>query len=56
MEKRIITVGPTGITTGAEAVAAVCPFCATMFRDGLMDKGSGILAKDIVEIIDEAAS
>jgi Fe-S oxidoreductase len=44
------------IATQAETVAAACPFCATMLSDGLMDKGSGILVKDIVEIIDEAVS
>jgi len=42
------------IATGAKAVAASCPFCATMLRDGLMDKGSDLQVKDIVEIIDEA--
>jgi Fe-S oxidoreductase len=44
------------IATQAKAVAAACPFCATMLSDGLIDKGSGMLVKDIVEIIDEAAS
>jgi Fe-S oxidoreductase len=43
-------------TTGAKTVAAACPFCATMLRDGLRDKESDVEVKDIVEIVDEAIS
>jgi Fe-S oxidoreductase len=44
------------ITTGAKTVAAACPFCTTMLRDGLRDKESDVEVKDIVEIVDEAIS
>ena len=42
--------------TGAATVAAACPFCATMLSDGLMDKESAIVVKDIAEIVDEATA
>jgi Fe-S oxidoreductase len=44
------------IATQAKTVAAACPFCTTMLRDGLLDQGSEMQVKDIVELIDEAAS
>ena len=44
------------MTTGASTLAAACPFCATMLQDGLMDKESDIVVKDIAEIVDEATS
>ncbi|MDX2455086.1 (Fe-S)-binding protein, partial [Desulfosarcina sp.] len=42
--------------SGAATVAAACPFCATMLSDGLMDKESAIVVKDIAEIVDEATA
>jgi Fe-S oxidoreductase len=42
--------------SGAATVAAVCPFCATMLSDGLMDKESAIVVKDIAELVDEATA
>jgi Fe-S oxidoreductase len=42
--------------TGAATVAAACPFCATMLSDGLMDKESSIVVKDIAELVDEATA
>ncbi|NNL76498.1 MAG: (Fe-S)-binding protein [Desulfobacterales bacterium] len=42
------------IAIGAKTVAAACPFCVTMLRDGILDKESNVQVKDIVEIIDEA--
>jgi Fe-S oxidoreductase len=42
--------------TGAATVAAACPFCATMLNDGLMDKESAIVVKDIAELVDEATA
>jgi Fe-S oxidoreductase len=44
------------IATQAKTVAAACPFCTTMLRDGLLDQGSEMQVKDIVELIDEAVS
>jgi Fe-S oxidoreductase len=44
------------ISTGATAVAAACPFCITMLRDGLNDNNGKAEVKDIAEIIDEATS
>ena len=42
--------------TGAATLASACPFCATMLMDGLMDKESDIIVKDIAEIVDEATA
>ena len=42
--------------TGASTVAAACPFCITMLRDGINDKNGQAEVKDIAEIIDEATS
>ena len=42
--------------TGAATVAAACPFCATMLSDGLMDKESAIMVKDIAELVDQATA
>jgi Fe-S oxidoreductase len=42
------------IRTGATGVAAACPFCITMLRDGINDINGELEVKDIVEIIDEA--
>jgi len=42
--------------TGAATLASACPFCATMLMDGLMDKESDIVVKDIAEIVDEATA
>jgi len=44
------------ISTGATAVAAACPFCITMLRDGLNDNNGEAEVKDIAEIIDETTS
>ncbi len=42
--------------SGAAAVAAACPFCATMLADGLRDNDSDITVKDIAELVDEATT
>jgi len=44
------------IESGAAAVAASCPFCATMLNDGILETDKQIPVKDIAEIIDEATS
>jgi Fe-S oxidoreductase/nitrate reductase gamma subunit len=42
------------ISSGAPLAAAACPFCLTMLRDGLKDKGrEDIAVKDIAQIVAE---
>jgi Fe-S oxidoreductase/nitrate reductase gamma subunit len=42
------------IASGAPLAAAACPFCLTMLRDGLKDKGrEDIAVKDIAQIVAE---
>ena len=42
------------IASGVPLAAAACPFCLTMLRDGLKDKGRGdILVRDIAQIVAE---
>lgn len=43
------------VDTGAQTVAASCPFCATMLNDGIMETETKVPVKDIAEIIDEAS-
>ena len=42
--------------TGAEVIAAACPFCMTMMNDGVKAKGSNIKIYDIAELIDQGIS
>jgi Fe-S oxidoreductase len=35
-------------------VATACPYCALMLGDGLADKGGGVTARDIAELVAEA--
>jgi len=42
------------LTGGAGTTAAACPFCITMLRDGLADRGSKIDMMDIAELVDRA--
>ena len=43
------------IESGARLAAAACPFCVTMLRDGLKDKGQDdIKVKDIAQLVAEA--
>ena len=42
------------IATGANQVAAACPFCITMLSDGIRDNNGEVEVKDIAEILDEA--
>ena len=44
------------IASGATEVAAACPYCITMLRDGLADLNGNVAVRDIAEIIDERAS
>ncbi len=42
------------LATNPEAIAVACPFCMTMFDDGLKDRGAeGIVLRDLAEIIAE---
>lgn len=42
------------LETGAEAVATACPFCLSMFEDGLASKDSEVPARDIAELLADA--
>jgi Fe-S oxidoreductase len=42
------------LASGAGMTAAACPFCITMLRDGLADRGCRVDVKDIVELVDQA--
>ena len=44
------------IASGATEVAAACPYCITMLRDGLADFDGNVAVRDIAEIIDENTS
>ena len=44
------------LATGANTVAAACPFCITMLRDGISDCQGDMEVKDLAEILDEATS
>ena len=47
------------LDTGASTVATACPFCLVMMRDGVADageRGEGVQAQDIAEILAEAAT
>jgi Fe-S oxidoreductase len=44
------------INTDVATVAVACPFCATMLSDGLTDKKSAVVVKDIAELVDEATA
>jgi Fe-S oxidoreductase len=42
------------LASGSPLAAAACPFCLTMLRDGLADRGSAVEVKDIAELVDLA--
>ena len=44
------------LKTNASTIAVACPYCMTMFEDGLKDEGVSdkVCVKDIAEIVDEA--
>ena len=44
------------LASGTALAAASCPFCITMLRDGLADRGSSVEVKDIAELVDLATS
>ena len=39
------------LATGADSIAAACPFCITMLTDGIKEKESNIAVQDIAEVI-----
>lgn len=41
------------VQTGANTIAAACPFCITMMSDGIktLEKSENIFVKDIAEIV-----
>ena len=42
------------IGTGADTVASACPFCLTMFNDGMRANKGSQDVKDIAQLVDEA--
>jgi Fe-S oxidoreductase len=44
------------IAVGVSDIAAACPYCITMLRDGIADLNGRIAVRDIAEIIDEVTS
>ena len=44
------------IASGATEVAAACPYCITMLRDGIADFNGNVAVRDFAEIIDENTS
>ncbi len=40
------------IGTGADTVASACPFCSTMFRDGMRDNDGSQEVKDVAQLVD----
>lgn len=42
------------LATGAEAVATACPFCLSMFEDGLAARDAVVPARDIAELLADA--
>ena len=44
------------MATGADTVVAACPFCVTMFSDGIRDGGGSMKVKDLAEVLDEVCS
>ena len=43
------------VSSGVTQIAAACPFCITMLRDGINDIQGQVEVKDIAEILDEAS-
>ena len=43
------------MATKADMVAAACPFCVTMLRDGIADNGGDMPVKDVAQILDLAS-
>ncbi|MBW2202502.1 MAG: (Fe-S)-binding protein [Deltaproteobacteria bacterium] len=43
------------MVTKADMVAAACPFCITMLRDGIADNGGDMPVKDVAQILDLAS-
>jgi Fe-S oxidoreductase len=41
------------LATGAEAIAAACPFCMTMLSDGVKATASTVPVYDIAEVVAE---
>ena len=44
------------LATGADVIAVACPYCLTMFADGLGELGGTAQVMDIAEILEERIS
>ena len=43
------------MATKADMVAAACPFCITMLKDGIADNGGDMPVRDVVQILGQAS-
>lgn len=44
------------LATGGDVIAVACPYCLTMFADGLGELGGKVQVMDIAEILEERIS
>ena len=44
------------LATGVDVIAVACPYCLTMFADGLGELGGKVQVMDIAEILEERIS
>ena len=44
------------LATGADVIAVACPYCLTMFADGLGELGGKVQDMDIAESLEERIS
>ena len=44
------------LATGADVIAVACPYCLTMFADGLGELSGKVQVMDIAEILEERIS
>ena len=44
------------LATGADVIAVACPYCLTMFADGLGELGGKAQVMDIAEILEDRIS
>lgn len=56
-DEALATLGEAAPAAGkTKVIAAACPFCSTMLTDGVKEKHSTVVVRDLAEILDEATS